>query len=283
MKNIIKYNLVLLAAVFMAASCTENDGDERPVEVTPKLGTATLNIVMAVTTADDLGFKGIDVWADETIAGPEMRPGDITTVEYEFPQGTLFRSVFGGEHPKYLTNPIHDVDNVLTYATVADMLPDDHNAPLQGQLKNGGSYTVIDFGFGALLPFDYDHFVMIEDDLTPPSSGMAKVRFANAGGGECWDNSCALRFEVGGVDYGTAYWGGDILAEPGSSAFTDFSELSPGTISINAYEGIGGTLWFSGSVDVEANGIYTVVFFGNEEDPGTTPEPNKFEVLSHLQ
>ena len=281
MKNIIKYNLVLLAAVFMAASCTENDGDERPVEVTPKLGTATLNIVMAVTTADDLGFKGIDVWADETIAGPEMRPGDITTVEYEFPQGTLFRSVFGGEHPKYLTNPIHDVDNVLTYATVADMLPDDHNAPLQGQLKNGGSYTVIDFGFGALLPFDYDHFVMIEDDLTPSSSGSAKVRFANAGGGECWDNTCELSFEVGGTNLGSAIWGGDLWGA-GLSAFTDFSELTPGTITVNVFDGTGAA-YFTGTVDVQAGGVYTVVFFGNEEDPGTTPEPNKFEVLSHLQ
>ena len=95
MKNFIKYKLVLLAVVFLAVSCVEEDGDERSVEVTPKLGKATLNIVMAVTTADDLGYDGIDLWADEVKAGPNMRPGDIVSLEYEFPQGSLFRSVFG--------------------------------------------------------------------------------------------------------------------------------------------------------------------------------------------
>lgn len=279
MKNIIKYSLMLLGAILMAASCTINDGDERPVEVTPKLGTATLNVVMAVTTADDLGIDGVDVWADEIIAGSKMRPGDIVSLEYEFPQGSLFRSVFGGTSPRYLDNPIADVHNILTYATAAEMLPEDHNEPLRGQLKDGGSYTLIDYGFGA-LNHDYEHFFMVEDDLTPPASGMAKVRFLNAGGGECWDNTCELSFQVGGNDLGTGIWGGDLFGD-GLTSFTDFSELSPGTINVDVYDG-DAALYFSGSVDVAAGGIYTVVFFGNEADPVAYPEPNKFEVITHL-
>ena len=190
-----------------------------------------------------------------------------------------FRSVFGGEAPRYLTNPIDEVHTILTYATASEMLPEDHNEPLQGQLKDGGSYTLIDFGFGA-LNHDYEHLFMVEDDLTPPSSGMAKVRFANAGGGECWDNTCELSFEVGGNDLGFGIWGGDVFGD-GLSAFTDFSELSPGSITVDVYDGTG-ALYFTGTVDVSANGIYTVVFFGNENDPVITPEPNKFEVITHL-
>lgn len=278
MKNIIKYKLVLLAVLFIAVSCTENDGDERPVEVTPKLGTATLNIIMAVTTADDLGYDGIDIWADELKAGPNMKPGEIVTVEYEFPQGSLFRSVLGGEAPKYLDNPIDEIETLLTYSTASEMLPEDHNMPLQGQLKDGSSYTLINYGFGA-LNHDYEYLFMVEDDLTPPTSGMARVRFVNAGGGECWDNTCELNFQIGGVDLGTGLWGGDLFGD-GLSSFTDFSDLSPGSLSVDVYDGTG-ALYFNGTIDVTAGGIYTVVFFGNEADPIITPEPNKFEVIAH--
>jgi hypothetical protein len=150
MKNIMKYNLWLLGLLFIVSSCTEYDGDDRGVEVTPKLGTATVNLIMAVTAADDLGGDGIDMWIDEVNAGQKMQPGDALSVEYEFPQGTMFRSVLGGKAPKYLSNPIGSVETIITVATAADLLPATHNEPLQGQLKDGASYTLIHSGFGGL-------------------------------------------------------------------------------------------------------------------------------------
>ncbi|MFY0653611.1 MAG: DUF4397 domain-containing protein [Cyclobacteriaceae bacterium] len=280
MKKILKYNSWLLGIVFLAISCTEYDGDERPIPVTPKLGTAKLNLIMAVTTADDLGGEGVDFWVDETNLGPKMQPGDVVSMDYEFPQGTMFRSVIGGKAPKYLSNPISSVETILTWWTVSELMPATHNEPLQGQLKDGASYTIINTGFGN-LNHDYEYMVMVEDDLTPPASGQAKVRFVHASGGECWNNWCIVSFQVGGVDLGTSYWGGDsVYGASAGQAFTDFVDITPGSLTVDVIDG-GGDPYWQGTIDVAAGGIYTVVFSGNEVDPVKTPEPNKFNLITH--
>lgn len=288
MKTIYKYNLAIICALFLITSCEIDDGDDRDVEFTPKLGTATVNLINGVTTADDLadlGFPidGVDLWVDETKYGQNMQSGDVMTVEHEFPQGTMFRAVHGGQSPTYLTNGVHDYHTILVSNTASDLLPADHNAPLQGQLKDGASYTIVAYAFGALDDHgDYSHMTMIEDDLSAPSGGNAKVRFVNAGGGECWSNTCQLECFVDGNSIGVSTWGEDALAAFGISGdvFTDFVEVSPGTLNIDLENG-GASPYFSGTVNVSAGGIYTIVFSGNEIDPVATPEPHRLTMIEH--
>ena len=277
MKNI--FIIPLLGILVIFGSCEFNDGDERPVEVTPKFGVATINIVMAVTTANDMDPEGVDVWIDEVLQGEQMSAGDVVSVQHEFPQGSYFRSVLGGEFPKYIDNPIASVENNLAHATAAEMLPADHNTPLQGQLKDGGSYTLVVYGFGA-LNHDYEHLFMVEDDLTAPSSGNAKIRFLNAAGGECWDNTCEIEFEIGGTSYGSGIWGGDVFGA-GLTAFTDFTEIAPGTLTVDSFDG-DAAAYFSDDVTVEAGGIYTIVISGNETNGElAVAEPIKYTVIEH--
>ncbi|MDA0196344.1 MAG: hypothetical protein O2887_14880 [Bacteroidetes bacterium] len=278
MKRFNKYNLSIVAIVFLLAGCSIDDGDDRVVQVTPKLGTATLNLIMAVTDADGLGGDGIDLYVDETKAGSNMQSGDVISMQYEFPQGTIFRSVIGGDAPVYLTNPIGDYESILQWFTVAELMPEDHNAPLQGQLKNGGSYTLYSSGFGD-LNHDFEWMFMVEDDLTAPSGGNAKVRFVNAGGGECWDNTCELSFQVGGTDMGFGIWGGDVFGA-GLSSFTDWSEIAPGSLSVDVFDG-NGDPYFTGTVNVTGGGIHTIVFSGNETNNLSTPEPYRFTKIDH--
>jgi hypothetical protein len=279
MKNIMKYNLWLLGLLFIVSSCTEYDGDDRGVEVTPKLGTATVNLIMAVTAADDLGGDGIDMWIDEVNAGQKMQPGDALSVEYEFPQGTMFRSVLGGKAPKYLSNPIGSVETIITVATAADLLPATHNEPLQGQLKDGASYTLIHSGFGG-LNHDFEHMFKVEDDMTPPSGGNAKVRFVNAAGGECWDNTCEISFQIAGTDYGAGVWGNDVFGA-GLSSITPWAEITPGSVTVDTFDG-DGDAYFSGSVTLVSGGIYTVIISGNVTNDVTKDEPLRLNTLSHL-
>ena len=57
------------------------------------------------------------------------------------------------------------------------------------------------------LVMTFQLFALIEDDLTAPSGGNAKIRFVNAAGGECWHNTCAMTFMLGTTDLGTAFLG----------------------------------------------------------------------------
>ena len=281
MKTIYKYNLAIICALFLITSCEIDDGDDRDVEFTPKLGTATVNLINAVTSADDLndhGFpcNGVDLWVDETKHGQNMQLGDIMTVEHDFPQGSIFRAVHGDQSPTYLTNGVVDYHTIFAWNTAAALLPADHNAPLQGQLKDGGSYTAVFFDFGN-LSHDYPSVLLVEDDLAAPSGGNAKIRFVNAAGGECWNNTCVTTFMMGTTNLGTAVWGtfGD--------AFTSFVEVAPGSLSIETLDGDGAS-YFTGTVDVTAGGIYTIVFSGNEgysDSPIATAEPNRYTVLEH--
>ncbi len=157
-------------------------------------------------------------------------------------------------------------------------MPEDHNAPLQGQLKNGGYYTLITFGFGG-LNHDFEYMNLVEDDLTPPSGGNAKVRFVNAGGGECWDNTCELSFQVGGTDMGFGIWGGDLFGD-GLSAFSDWSEIAPGGLTVDVFDG-NGDAYFSGTATVTGGGVHTIVFSGNETNDLGTPEPYRLTVINH--
>ncbi|MEP2024734.1 MAG: hypothetical protein ABJH98_01890 [Reichenbachiella sp.] len=281
MKTIYKFNLAIICALFLITSCEIDDGDDRDVEFTPKLGTATINLINAVTSADELeaqGFpiNGVDLWVDETKHGQNMQLGDILTVDHEFPQGSMFRAVHGDQSPTYLTNGVVDYHTIFASNTAAAMLPAEHNVPLQGQLIDGASYTAIYFDFGG-LSHDYPAVQLIEDDLTAPTGGNAKVRFVNAAGGECWNNSCVTTFMNGTTNLGTAIWG------PFGAAITDFVEVSAGSLNIETLDGDGAS-YFTGSVNVTSGGVYTIVFSGNEgysDSPTVTPEPNKYTVLQH--
>lgn len=285
MKTIYRYNLAIICALFLISGCEVDDGDDRAVEFTPKLGTATINLINGVTSADDLAdhdfpINGVDLWVDETKHGQNMQSGDILTVEHDFPQGSLFRAVHGDQSPIYLTNSVGSYETVMAWNTAAATLPADHNVPLQGQLKDGGSYTAVFYDFGNISTC-CGTMLLVEDDLTPPAGGNAKVRFVNAAGGECWHNTCAMTFMLGTTDLGTAYWGGAGIG--GGPGFTDFSEVAAGSLSIEALDGDGAS-FFTGTVDVSAGGVYTVVFTGFEgysDDPIRTAEPNKYTVLTH--
>ena len=79
---------------------------------------------------------------------------------------------------------------------------------------------------------------------------------------------------------GTAFWGSDILFGAGASAFTDWSEISPGSITVDAIDGADAA-YFSGSVSLEAGGIYTVVISGNVTNGVMTDEPIRFNTITH--
>lgn len=256
MKYINKLFLCLLLGTIV--SCQIDDGDSDPVEFTPKLGTANIAILNTMTDTDDAGFTTVDIYADETKVMSEITFGIFSTgyMEHEFPQGTIFRAVQGGTAPVYLSNPVPGIENNITNATVAALLPESHNAPLQGQLKNGASYTVA--LLGNVNSIGFETFVMAEDDLTAPSGG-SRVRFLNASIDNCVFNSCLADFSMNGTVLGTSDWGN----QNGEAAFSDFVEVSETTLSLTITDPTDDTELFTGSVEVPAGGVYTVVFMGD--------------------
>ncbi len=258
MKKMNKLIYVVWMFLLLIAACEVDDGDSDAVEFTPKLGTANLALINTLTDIDDAGFTTVDIYADEIKVMTEVAFGAATQgyIPYEFPQGTIFRAVQGGEAPVYLSNPIPGIENNIINNTVAQLLPDDHNAPLQGQLKDGASYTVA--LLGNVNSIGFETFVMVEDDLTPPASG-SKVRFLNASIDNCVFNSCLANFSVNGMDLGVSDWGN----QNGEPAFSDFIEMAAGTLDLLITDPTDDTELFNGTVDVTAGEIVTIIFMGD--------------------
>lgn len=258
MKYIYRINTSLLAIFLILAGCVVEDGDTDPVEFTPKLGTANLAIINVMTDTDDAGYSTVDIYVDELKVMSEVVFGTFSSgyLSYDYPQGTIFRAVQGGEAPVYLSNPVPGIENNIISATVAQLLPESHNAPLQGQLKSGAFYTVA--LLGNVNSIGFETFVMTEDVLTPPSSGSS-VRFLNASIDNCVFNSCLAEFSAGGSSLGVSDWGN----QNGEAAFSDFVQVSETSLSLTITDPTDGTELFTGTVEVPSGGIYTVVFMGD--------------------
>ena len=275
MKYIYKLSKILLLGFVLIASCTVDDGDTDPVEFTPKLGKASIAILNTLTDTDDAGFTTVDIYADETKVMSGGTFGTFTSgyISYDYPQGTIFRATQGGTPPVYLSNPVPGIENNITNATVASLLPEEHNAPLQGQLKSGGSYTVA--LLGNVNSFGFEVFVMVEDDLTAPVSG-SKVRFLNASIENCVSNSCIAAFSVNGTELGRSDWG----SQNGEAAFSSFVDVSDTSLNLVVSDPTDATELFTGSVDIPAGGIYTVVFLGDSFST-VDGEGLQFKVFRH--
>ncbi len=275
MRYIYKLNKILLGVIVLFASCTVDDGDSDPVEFTPKLGTTNIAILNTLTDTEDAGYSTIDIYADETKVMSEATFGIFSSgyISYEYPQGTIFRATQGGTAPVYLSNPVPGIENNIINATVASLLPEEHNAPLQGQLKSGGSYTVALLGNVNSIGFEV--FAMAEDDLTAPSGG-SRVRFLNAAIDNCVFNSCIASFSANGTELGRSDWG----SQNGEAAFSNFVDVSDASLDLVVTDPTDGTELFTGAVDVPAGGIYTVILLGDSFST-VDGEGLQFKVFRH--
>lgn len=258
--TIILNKMVVLFFIATIFGCTIDDGDDTEIEFTPKLGTANIAIINALTDLEDAEVNTVDIYIDETKVVSEQKFGYTTEgyILYDYPQGTMFRAVYGGEAPVFLSNPVGDIENNITWATAAELLPSDHNAPLQGQLKNNGYYTLV--LVGNYYNLGIGDFVLVEDDLSPPPSGNAKIRFLNAGLDNAYLGTPDVDFIINGDVLGTAGY----PHEGEFSPFSDFVNVGAFTLSVRIVDHDDASEeLLSETIEIQEGGIYTIVLMGD--------------------
>lgn len=241
-----KYQLILTGFLLaFTSACEISDADERPLELQPTLGTTNIAIIYGTTEAPEADAE-VDIYVDNnvhlTASFGEMTNG---YVQHKFPQGTLFRVVRAGVFPMFGLSDTHHM-----MVTAAELLPETHNAPLQGQLKQDGHYS---FFLGE--EFAYIHPILVEDDLTPPTAGNIKVRFVNLS----WETG-----EGGGgpVDFSTSD-GVQASLNFYDNPVSAFITMPAGTLDISVFdEGTADLVYDIPAITTTAGKIYTIILMG---------------------
>lgn len=264
MKNINLILINLLLVMIGLSSCEYDDADKRDIEYTPKLGTANILYTNSMielletetTDPTDTLLSTIDIWADETLSFTGAY-GSVSAgyLPHDYPQGTIFRAVFEGRFPNYRTQFGNtSTTNILNFDYAADILPSEHNAPLTGQLKDGGNYTVI--AAGSFL--GTSHFIALEDDLTAPAGGNAKIRFVNA----AWELSPGANPALFGADVSEAGLGALVAAADFEFRdVTSFQEVTAGALNFTV-DAPFSTSEVDTTLNLEAGKIYTLILEG---------------------
>ncbi len=243
-----KFQIIFLGLVLAGlTACEIDDADKRSLEMQPTLGTTNIAVIYGTTEAYD---EAVDIYADNDVILTALF-GDMTNgyVRHNYPQGSIFRVVKAGVFPTFGLSETHHL-----MVTAGNLLPETHNAPLRGQLKQDGHYTLFlgeEFGFMEAY--------LVEDDLTPPAAGRIKVRFVN------------LSWETGGgsggpVDFSTT---DGVLTTLNfyENPVSGFIDLPAGNLDLSVYdEGTANLVYDVPSITTTAGKIYTIVLMGRDAD-----------------
>jgi hypothetical protein len=242
-----KFRILFLGLILAGLSaCEIDDADKRPLEMQPTLGTTNVAVIYGTTEAHG---EEVDVYVDTDIVLTATF-GDMTDgyVRHKYPQGSMFRVVEAGVFPTFGLSDTHHM-----MATAGELLPETHNAPLRGQLKQDGHYTLfLGEELGFITP------ILVEDDLTPPPAGSIKVRFVN------------LSWETGGggggpVDFSTTTDGVLATLNFYENPVSEFVTLPLAELTVSIYdEGTTDLVYQVPTTAAAAGKIYTVVLMGRD-------------------
>jgi hypothetical protein len=242
-----KFRILFLGIILAGLSaCEIDDADKRSLEMQPTLGITNIAVIYGTTEAHG---EEVDIYADNDIILTAAF-GDMTDgyVRHKYPQGSLFRVVTAGVFPTFGLSDTHHM-----MATAAELLPETHNVPLQGQLKKDGHYTLfLGEELGFITPF------LVEDDLTPPPAGSIKVRFVN------------LSWETGGggggpVDFVTTADGVLATLNFYENPVSEFITMPAGNLDASVFdEGTADLVYDIPAVTTTGGNIYTIVLMGRD-------------------
>ena len=269
MKGKFIYTLVLL--FIGLSSCEISDADDRDLEMQPTLGTTNIQIIQTILGSD---AEGVDIWVDseKKLAGANFLESTDGYISHRFPQGTLIRVVAEGRFPSHGEPDTH-LATLFSSDAAATWLPETHNAPLRGQLKDDGFYTIVSSGI--FDPNDWSgndiHSIIVEDDQTTPTAGLARVRYINAvidvftQGVTAAQRTAGLFGTIDVLDSDAATTLFSAVPVGGTSGYVN---IAPGTYN---YEvtcnlprfGGANTGYTGGTATFEAGKIYNVVFYGS--------------------
>ncbi len=267
----LKIIYLLALALFIFTGCQISDADDRGLQMQPTLGNTNIQIIQTILGSD---VEGVDIWVDSEnkFAGAKLLDNTDGYVNHRFPQGTLLRVVAEGRFPSHGEGDAH-LATLFSTDAASTWLPATHNAPLQGQLKEDGFYTIVSSGF--FDPDDWSandiHSIIVEDDQTAPAAGQARVRYINAVI-DVFTQGVTAAQRTAGL-FGTI----DIIdSDAATTIFTavkvgetsGYVSIAPGTYNYAATLNLprfGGanTGYSGGAATFEAGKTYNVIFYGS--------------------